>query len=218
MAVPPEVVGLVIVEPGPPLGGQPCPGLCLFGARPLVAWTVEALRGACDRVVVLAPAGLERPVRVAVGPEYEVRAVPAGDRAAAVRAGLAAAGGARYVLVQDAARPLAPGELGHRVLAALRSGAGAVLPVLPLADTVKVVDRAGRVLCTPDRAGLRVAQGPRGFAADVLRAAQDRAGPDPGDELAAVRAAGSAVRTVAGDPAAVQVTTATELAGLGAAP
>ena len=75
-----------------------------------------------------------------------------------------------YVLVHDAARPLAPSELADAVALAVRSGAAAVVPVLPVADTVKRVDASGRVVETVARADLRAVQTPPGFARDVLAA------------------------------------------------
>ena len=103
-----------------------------------------------------------------------------GDDIAAVRAGLLAAlddvPDAATVLVHDPLRAFAPPELIRSVVAAVGLGAGAVVPVLPLTDTVKRVDQYGRVVGTPDRAALRVVQTPLGFPVDVLRAdiARDR--------------------------------------------
>ena len=66
---------------------------------------------------------------------------------------MSAAPDAGFVLVHDAARALTPPELVARVVAeALRAGAAAVVPALPLADTVKAVDANGGVLGTPERA------------------------------------------------------------------
>jgi 2-C-methyl-D-erythritol 4-phosphate cytidylyltransferase len=131
-----------------------------------------------------------------------------------VRAGLAAlAPVPRYVLVHDAARPLAPTALAERVLAALHDGADAVVPVLPLVDTVKQVDGAGFVVATLDRASLRVVQTPQGFRASVLIAAHAHAA-DATDDAALVEALGVPVWTVPGDPVAGKVTTPTDLARL----
>src|SRR5690606_41379376 len=55
------------------------------------------------------------------------------------------------------------------VIEALSGGAQAVVPVLPLADTVKQVDADGVVTGTPDRSSLRAVQTPQGFAEPLLR-------------------------------------------------
>ncbi len=60
------------------------------------------------------------------------------------------------VLVHDAARPLVPPSLVDAVAAAVRGGADAVVPGLPVADTIKSVDAADVVAATLDRSVLRV--------------------------------------------------------------
>ena len=81
-----------------------------------------------------------------------------------------------FVLVHDAARALTPPELVVRVVEALRAGHSAVVPVLPLSDTIKAVDANGAVLATPERAGLRAVQTPQGFATELLLRAYQQAG------------------------------------------
>lgn len=110
------------------------------------------------------------------------------------------------LLVHDAARPLTPPALFTAVLAAVLAGADAVVPVLPLPDTVKLVDGDGVVLGTADRAGLRVVQTPGAFRAIVwdLHSAP------------LAQPASLAAQTIPGDPLAFPVRTAwdLELAGL----
>jgi 2-C-methyl-D-erythritol 4-phosphate cytidylyltransferase len=75
------------------------------------------------------------------------------------------------VLVHDAARPLVPDNVIDAVSAAVRSGADAVVPVVPVSDTIKQIDPAGRVEATVDRSHLRAAQTPQGFSRLVLESA-----------------------------------------------
>ena len=83
--------------------------------------------------------------------------------------GLAALGAeVELVLVHDAARPLVPASVISAVVAALRAGEQAVIPVLPVADTIKRVDDAGRVVATLDRTELRAVQTPQGFSRAAL--------------------------------------------------
>jgi 2-C-methyl-D-erythritol 4-phosphate cytidylyltransferase len=77
------------------------------------------------------------------------------------------------VLVHDAARPLVPSELVDAVAGAVLAGAPAVVPCLPLADTVKRADAGGRVVETLRRDELRAIQTPQGFAREVLLQAHD---------------------------------------------
>jgi 2-C-methyl-D-erythritol 4-phosphate cytidylyltransferase len=88
-----------------------------------------------------------------------------------VAAALAAAPGPYpIVLVHDAARAFAPTDLIERVAAAVRSGHPAVVPVLPIVDTIKQVDESGHVIATLDRSALRAVQTPQGFLREVLEA------------------------------------------------
>lgn len=112
------------------------------------------------------------------------------------------AGRADVVIVLDGARPFVPPALVGRVVDAVRAGHRAVVPVLPLSDTVKRVDAAGLVTATPDRAGLRVVQTPQGFAPDLLDAALAAALDDP---ARAWTAAGVPAHAVDGDPLAFAV-------------
>ena len=79
-----------------------------------------------------------------------------------------------YVLVHDAARPLATGETIDRVVTAARAGTGAVA-ALPVVDTLKEVDAGGRVVRTVERAGLWRAQTPQGFPRAMIERAHTEA-------------------------------------------
>ena len=125
---------------------------------------------------------------------------------------LSAVGDPEFVLVHDAARPLTPAGQIQRVVAALREGMRAVIPVLPVVDTIKAVDANGVVLGTPQRTGLRAVQTPQGFETELLRRAYQRAGTAAvTDDAALVENLGTPVHTVAGDPLAFKITTALDL-------
>ncbi len=160
---------------------------------------VDALRtGGCHDVVVVGdvPDG-----------------IPGGERRRdSVAAGLAALPDAvTHVLVHDAARALATPQLVARVIGALVGGAGAVIPVVPVRDTIKRVD--GTVVVeTVERADLVAVQTPQGFDRAVLEAAH-RADPDDAtDDAALLERAGVPVTTVAGDPANLKITYPEDLA------
>jgi 2-C-methyl-D-erythritol 4-phosphate cytidylyltransferase len=129
-----------------------------------------------------------------------------------VSAGLVEAGaGVRTVLVHDAARPLTPPAVVRRVVDAVAAGHGAVVPVIPMADTVKRVDDDGAVLSTVDRSALRSVQTPQGFRAEVLARAHGSASDPLTDDAGLVEAIGDPVHTVEGDPLAFKITTAWDL-------
>ena len=186
-----------------------------LAGRPLVCWAVDSLRaGGVSRVVVAVPAAERASFTALLDPDVLV--VDGGaSRTASVRAGRAAAGqDADAVLVHDAARPLTPPDVVARVLAALAGGARAVVPVLPVVDTVVAVDGDGVVSGAVPREPLRRVQTPQGFDRATLVAAY--AAPEDGAELtddaSVVRAAGIPVVTVAGDERAAKVTVAHDLA------
>jgi len=101
-----------------------------------------------------------------------------------------------------------------RVVDALRAGHEAVVPALPLSDTIKAVDANGVVLGTPERAGLRAVQTPQGFATDLLLRAYRGAGlsgADFTDDASLVEHLGGQVQVVDGDPLAFKITTQLDL-------
>jgi 2-C-methyl-D-erythritol 4-phosphate cytidylyltransferase len=120
--------------------------------------------------------------------------VPGGaTRSASVRAGLAAVPDqVEKILVHDAARPLASERIYREVVAALDDGAAAVVPVVPVSDTI--CDSEGNPV---DRSLLRAVQTPQGFAAAALRSAH-AACPEATDDVSLVRAAGGKVKVVDG--------------------
>jgi len=170
--------------------------------------------GVIARVVVAVPA--DRVGQTALmfdDVDGEVTVVAGGpERPDTVRLALAAVGDPDFVLVHDAARPLTPIAQIQRVVAALRDGMRAVIPVVPVADTIKAVDSNGVVLGTPERAGLRAVQTPQGFETELLRRACERAGTgNVTDDAAWVENMGVPVHTVAGDALAFKITTALDL-------
>ena len=118
---------------------------------------------------------------------------------------------ALVVLVHDAARPLVDDAVIERVLGPLAEGVDGVVPVLPLADTVKRVD-GGFVIETVDRADLVTVQTPQAFTAAALRAAYRGSGPiDATDCASLVEAGGGRIRVVDGDVRLMKITTAADL-------
>jgi 2-C-methyl-D-erythritol 4-phosphate cytidylyltransferase len=170
---------------------------------------VRRVRAAASvaQIVVAAPADSVEAVRALLNPAPVLVVAGGASRQQSVAAALAAADPALgIVLVHDAARALAPPELIERVAAAVRAGSPAVIPVLPVVDTIKQVDAAGRVLGTPDRAMLRTVQTPQGFRRDILLAAHDAAVDEHTDDAGLAEKLGVPVQTVPGDEAALKIT------------
>lgn len=183
-----------------------------LGGRSMLETAVDGLLGSgvIDSVVVAVPRDRVAQTTDVIGDRATVVAGGA-ERVDSVRLGLAAAGGPDFVVVHDAARPLTPPDQIQRVVAGLRAGLRAVIPVLPVIDTIKAVDANGVVLGTPDRAGLRAVQTPQGFEADLLRRAYARGGAGATDDASLVEILGVPVHTVPGDPLAFKITTPLDL-------
>ena len=187
--------------------------------RTLVERAVGGLlkSGVVDRVVVAVPADRTDRAKLILGKDATVVAggTNRGDSVARALAALGDTADAEepdFVLVHDAARALTPPELVVRVVDALRAGHSAVVPVLPLSDTVKAVDANGAVLATPERAGLRAVQTPQGFATGLLLRAYRQAGTaDFTDDASLVEQIGGQVQVVDGDPLAFKITTRLDL-------
>ncbi len=190
------------------LGAGVPKALRLLAGEPLLVHAVRALRAApsVGPVVVAAPAEGVAEVRTLLA-SYDVVVVAGGvERQDSVRAALDALDAdVELVLVHDAARCLTPGAVVEAVVARLREGAEAVVPVLPLADTVKSVD-GERVVATLDRSVLRAAQTPQGFRREVLARAHDSGLPALTDDAGLVEALGVPVATVPGHEEAFKVT------------
>lgn len=180
----------------------------------LVARSALSLSGVADLIIVAVPGGLlsQAAAHLSVV-DAEVHIVAGGDtRQASVAAALALVPDyIDYVLVHDAARAFVPLEVIQRVVARLEAGADAVIPVLPVVDTVRHVDGdvAGTVL---DRDTLARVQTPQGFARQVLVDAYAQASATVTDDAALVAARGAVVHTVAGSERAFKVTTPEDLA------
>ena len=207
-------VGVLVPAAG--LGVRLGPGgpkaLRELAGEPLLLHAVRGLRAApsVGLVVVAAPPAEVGAVAALLG-EYDVIVVAGGaERQDSVRLALAALPqSADLVLVHDAARCLTPVWVIEAVVAALVAGADAVVPVLPVVDTVKQVD-GDVVRATVDRVSLRAVQTPQGFRRDVLEKAHAAGAcastPALTDDAGLVEALGVEVTAVAGDDLAFKVT------------
>jgi 2-C-methyl-D-erythritol 4-phosphate cytidylyltransferase/2-C-methyl-D-erythritol 2,4-cyclodiphosphate synthase len=118
-----------------------------------------------------------------------------------------------HVLVHDAARPFFSARLVARLLDGLRSGPRAVIPAIPVKDTIKQVE-ADRVLGTLRREELVAVQTPQAFALDLLRRSHEAArveGWEVTDDASMVERLGAPVLVVAGEEENVKITTPEDL-------
>jgi len=200
------------------LGGQP---LVVHAARRLVA------SGVVDVLVVTAPRDRSEDVaRLLTAEDLPVPVTVvegSSSRQASVAAGLAVlAQDVDVVLIHDAARALIPLSLVVRVADAVRAGHRAVIPGVPVTDTIKQVGQASGdgapVLATVKRERLRAVQTPQGFSrelidrahiAGLVRAATEATAAT--DDAALVEAIGVGVWLVDGAEDAFKITTPRDL-------
>ncbi|MFM9123896.1 MAG: 2-C-methyl-D-erythritol 4-phosphate cytidylyltransferase, partial [Actinomycetota bacterium] len=156
---------VVAAGSGERLGAEHPPAFVALGDDPLVAASVGALddHPAVDGIVLVVPEGWEERTtfmcdEIGAG-KVAVTVAGGPTRSDSVALGVAEVPDeAALLLVHDAARPVLPAELVDRVLAGFADGPDGVVPALELADTVKRVDAAGRVVETLPRAELRAVQ------------------------------------------------------------
>ncbi|MBX6358017.1 MAG: 2-C-methyl-D-erythritol 4-phosphate cytidylyltransferase [Micromonosporaceae bacterium] len=201
----------VRLGPGAPKALRP---LC---GEPLLVHAVRRVAEcpAVGAIVVAAPPDQVATVRELLAPVAPVTVVPGGTtRQRSVAAALdAVADEFDIVLVHDAARALAPPALVMAVADAVRAGHDAVIPVLPVVDTIKEVSATAEVLGTVDRTVLRAVQTPQGFRRAVLVAAHAAAAADDAsDDAGLVEKLGVRVRCVPGSEHAMKITRPFDLA------
>lgn len=175
--------------------------------RPLVMYPLETFQRArsVDRLILTLPEqSMERWTAATLrelGITKAIRSIAGGDnRQESVFNALEAIGDdGEIVVVHDGARPLVAVDLIESVVS-IPVGADGVIPVVPLADTVKEVE-SGKVVRTLDRTRLAAVQTPQAFRLEVLSAAYRRARADGfvgTDDSSLVERVGGTVVTVAG--------------------
>jgi 2-C-methyl-D-erythritol 4-phosphate cytidylyltransferase len=197
------------------LGGSTPKQYLPLAGRSVIEHTLGILishSGIAGGVVVLAPedrdwrelpAQLRDAVSTAIGGRERCHSVLAGLQA------LKSASEDDWVVVHDAARPCLPASDLQRLIDACSSDPVGGLLAVPVADTLKRGDGAGRVAQTVARDRLWRAQTPQMFRLGQLTRALDRAiaaGEAPGDEATAMEAAGLKPLLVEGSPLNIKIT------------
>lgn len=189
--------------------GEP-KALASLGGRPMIEWTLDALRDIpFARAVVAAPRGRTADFETIVAGRAEV--IAGGDtRASSVRLAFHSLdpSDADLVCVHDAARPLVSGAETRSVLEAA-GRAGAAIAATLIADTVKHV-RSDYVVSTADRSSLVAAGTPQVFRADLLRRAL-AAGEEASDEASLLERLGIPVAVVRVSRFGFKITTPEDL-------
>lgn len=205
----PRTVAAVLVAggSGSRLAADRPKGFVTVGGRTLLEHAAGRFTGhsAITQVIVVVPESHVDDAAALIG----LPAVAGGaTRQGSVRAGLAALGSTiDAVLVHDVARAFVPVDVITAVITALEAGADAVVPVVPIHDTVRRINQEGRFVELLDRSTMVAIQTPQGFDRAVLVAAHDAAGDAVAtDDAALVEALGRTVVPVPGADAAFKIT------------
>ncbi|MEV5964690.1 2-C-methyl-D-erythritol 4-phosphate cytidylyltransferase [Kribbella sp. NPDC051952] len=198
------------------LGGETPKAFREVGGESLLVHAVRGLKAAtaADLVcfVIAVPPGTEEAVGKELEPyvgDVQLLVVPGGaERPDSVRAALEVVpvDGIDCILVHDAARAFVPVEVIERVVDAVRAGAQAVVPVVPVTDTIKRVAPSGEVVDTPARSTLVAVQTPQGFSPEALRRAHAVEVLGATDDAMLCERLGITVMTVEGSADAFKVT------------
>jgi 2-C-methyl-D-erythritol 4-phosphate cytidylyltransferase len=187
---------------GERLGLGSAKALHLLAGEPMLVHSVRTLAASrVDLVVVAAPAGQAAEVAALLDGAHD------GAELAVVDGGATRSASVRLALGVLPESVRVPSAMVDAVVAAVEGGAGAVVPGLAMADTVKRVDPSGVVVATVDRTELRAVQTPQGFRRDLLDVAYGD--PDAGeatDDAGHVERHGGRVVVIPGAEEAFKVT------------
>ncbi len=200
------------------MGGEGPKQFLLLGGRPIVELAVSSLAASplVDGIVLaLPPSQSEELINTYRGLPKVLHVVDGGvERQDSVENALAAVPvDTEIVLVHDAVRPFASLDLLQRCVSLAREH-GAVVPVVPVRDTVKEWDPARKTLSTVDRSLLLRAQTPQAFRAAILREAYAKAkaeGRRGTDDASLVEAVGYPVIPVPGEETNLKITVPEDL-------
>lgn len=190
----------------------------MIGGKPMLWWTLNAFldHPGVTHVQCVISADHEALYRAATEGLSGVSVCHGGStRQESCRAGIAAclATDCSKVLIHDAARPFVSGDLISHIIAELDRG-DAVIPGLPIADTVKHAP-GGLIQRTVDREGLWSVQTPQGFRLKAIHDAHESAFRNQvaglTDDASVAEAFGMRVRVIAGRAANRKVTTGEDL-------
>ena len=196
---------------GERLGAKIPKALVQLAGKTLIEHAVANMAPIANQIIVAAPAGFEEQFKDLLGSEVTV--VTGGlTRTLSVKKALALVEKENeYILVHDAARSLASTDLAMRVIDSLRAGEKAVIPGMPVSDTIKRVDGDNYVTKTPTRSKLRSIQTPQGFTRKLLLKAHTSA-DDATDDAGLVEDRGVDVKVILGEERAMKITTMKDLA------
>lgn len=120
-----------------------------------------------------------------------------------------------HVLIHDAARPFCSPELLQRIVCFLKKGEQAVIPGIPVTDTIKQVTKEKVV--TLQRGDLFAVQTPQGFQKDIIIKAHDQAREENflgTDDASLVENYGKKITLISGEEKNLKITNSMDIEAL----
>jgi len=200
--------------------GQPKQFYLLKG-KPILSWTIGRFEECVlvDRIILAVPRGMEKYTRQHVLSPFgykKVKTVVEGgkERRDSVLQGLRVLErDTDTVLVHDGVRPIISEELIRKVIQATQRWE-AVVPGLPLRETIKQVGRDNLVSGTLDRKSIYLIQTPQGFKKDLICRAYaqvKKRGWVASDDASLVEKLGAKVKMIPGEETNIKITSPQDL-------
>ncbi len=189
--------------------------------KPIIAYCIDTFvkSPSVDKIVIVCADEYKELIKGAISDEGKFAgfAAPGETRQLSILSGLNALKDALRnddcVIIHDAARPLVSEETLSLIADALKE-ADAVLPVLPMKDTVYEVEN-GKVVSNLDRSRIAAGQAPEGFRFAAYLKVNEKLLPDKIKEISGSMQpavmAGMNIKTIPGDENNFKITTPADL-------
>lgn len=211
---------IVAAGQGRRMGGTVAKQYLLLKGKEILAHTVEAFEASPDIDEIILVTGVDSCKTVEqLSHTYgwkKIRAIlPGGEeRGDSVRCGInALSTDTQIVLIHDGVRPFVTKAMINASIKAT-GGTGACVVGVPVKDTIKVRDKDGFVLNTPDRSTLWQIQTPQAFSVPLIKNAYAKAEEDGfigTDDASVVEQYGERIKIVLGDYKNIKITTQEDL-------
>lgn len=189
---------------------------CLIAGRPILDWTLDRFE-VCpliDGIILVVPQGMQEEARgkLSLFRYKKLKAVVEGgeERIDSVFQGLTWVDrGTEIVLVHDGVRPLVSCSLIESVIQKTKVF-GAVVPAVPVKETLKQGDEDNLVLRTLPRDRVYLIQTPQGFKSELIKTAHQQAKSHRwrgSDDAILVEKMGSPVQIIPGEESNIKITT-----------
>lgn len=155
----------------------------LIDDKPVLYYSLKAFEESdVDEIIIVCEKGNEEYCRINIVEKYNLKKIiniveGGAERYNSVHNGLRAINNAgmeeKYVLIHDGARALISKEVINRTIESVKEEKAIVVGV-PVKDTIKVTDRIGNVVSTPDRSSLWQIQTPQAFVYEEILEAYNK--------------------------------------------